>query len=185
MNYNSQNQFQVSFRHQEYDPEVKSFWVGTKIDFSGKNADQFYNIIKIQRFDWSIFELNNQTLSLSQFDLCYYRTNDSNDTIELFDKFLVDSESKIQNSTNTRNITLKNSPEGKILKVNRRNNALHYRVYEKDFGTRFELELKHRQTKLVQDYLFNNQFDIFEQQLVLQYFKYSGRVLCLDYVYSY
>ena len=51
LNYTSQNQFQVSFRHQEYDPEVKSFWVGTKIDFSGKNADQFYNLIKEQRFD--------------------------------------------------------------------------------------------------------------------------------------
>ena len=106
--------------------------------------------------------MNNQTLSLSRFDLCYYRSNDSNDTIELFDKFLVDSRSKIQNSTNTRHITLKNSPEGKILKVNRRNNALHYRVYEKDSRTRFELELKHRQTKSVQDYLFSNHLDQFE-----------------------
>ena len=49
---------------------------------------------------------------------------------------------------------------------------------------RFELELKHRQTKLVQDYLFNNQLDIFEHQLVSQYFKYSERVLCLDYEYT-
>jgi len=42
LNYASQNQFQVSFRQYEYDPEAKSFWVGTKIDFSGKNAAQFY-----------------------------------------------------------------------------------------------------------------------------------------------
>jgi hypothetical protein len=32
--------------------------------------------------------------------------------------------------------------------------------------------------------LFNNQLDIFEHQLVIQYFKYSGRVLRLDYVYT-
>lgn len=49
---------------------------------------------------------------------------------------------------------------------------------------RFELEFKHRQTKLVRDYLFHNQFDIFEHQLVLQYFKYSERVLRLDYIYT-
>lgn len=185
LNYTSQNRFQVSFRHQEYDPEVKSFWVGTKIDFSGKNAAQFYQIIQTQKFDWSIFELNNQTLSLSRFDLFYYRTYGSTDTIELFDKFLVDSRSKIQNSTNTRHITLKNSPEGKILKVNRRNNAFHYRVYEKDFGTRFELEIKHRQTKSVQDYLFSNHLDRFEHQLTVKYYKYSQRLFPLADSYSY
>ena len=32
--------------------------------------------------------------------------------------------------------------------------------------------------------MFNNQLDIFEHQLVIQYFKYSGRVLRLDYVYT-
>lgn len=37
-NYHRQNDFQVSFRQHEYDPETKSFWVGTKIDFSGNNA---------------------------------------------------------------------------------------------------------------------------------------------------
>jgi len=61
---------------------------------------------------------------------------------------------------------------------------VHYRVYQKDQSVRFELELKHRQIKLVQDYLFNNQLDVFEYELVIQYFKYSERVLCLDYGYS-
>jgi len=75
-------------------------------------------------------------------------------------------------------------PDGKMLKVNRRNNSLHYRVYQKNERVRFELELKHRQTKLVQDYLFQNQFAIFEDHLVRQYFKYSGKVLRLDYVYT-
>ena len=39
---------------------------------------------------------------------------------------------------------------------------------------RFELELKHHQTRLVQDYLFQNQLDMFEHHLVIQYFEYSG-----------
>jgi len=37
---------------------------------------------------------------------------------------------------------------------------------------RFELELKHHQTRLVQDYLFQNQLDMFEHHLVIQYFEY-------------
>lgn len=49
---------------------------------------------------------------------------------------------------------------------------------------RFELELKHRQTKLVQDYLFENQLDLFEHQLVIQYFQYSRQVLRSDYSYT-
>ena len=69
--------------------------------------------------------------------------------------------------------------------MNRRNNSVHYRVYQKDQSVRFEIELKHRQTKLVQDYLFQNQLDIFQHQLVIQYFQYSERVLCLDYPYTY
>ena len=43
---------------------------------------------------------------------------------------------------------------------------------------------KDRQTKLVQDYLFNNQLDVFEYELVIRYFKCSERVLCLNYGYS-
>ena len=68
--------------------------------------------------------------------------------------------------------------------MNRRSNSVHYRVYQKDQKVRFEIELKHRQTKLVQDYLFQNQLDIFEDKLVIQYFRYSTRVLCLNYRYT-
>lgn len=32
--------------------------------------------------------------------------------------------------------------------------------------------------------MFQNQLDIFEHQLVIQYFKYSIRILRLDYVYT-
>jgi uncharacterized protein YutD len=49
---------------------------------------------------------------------------------------------------------------------------------------RFDLELKHRQTKLVQDYLFENQLDIFEHEVVKQYVQYSDQVLRSDYIYA-
>jgi hypothetical protein len=162
----------------------KGYWVGTQIIFSGKDADHCYNLIKMQEFDWNIFLMDHPTLSLGRIDLCFCRTNGPNDTMKSFDEFLVDSRSQVQNHTTTRYIRLQDFPDGKLLKVNRRNNSLHYRVYQKDQGVRFELEFKHRQTQLVQDYLFNNHLDVFEHKLVLQYFKYSGQVLRLDYQYA-
>ena len=162
----------------------RGYWVGTQIIFSGKDAAYFYKLIKIEKLDWGLLMFDGHKLSLGRIDLCFSRPNDCSHTIKLFDEFLVNSRSQIQNYTNTRHIKLQDFPDGKILKVNRRNNSVHYRVYQKDQKVRFEIELKHRQTKLVQNYLFNNQLDIFEHQLVTQYFKYSGRVLRLDYVYT-
>jgi len=173
------NKYHVSLR--QY---TKTNWIGTQIIFSGENAVYFYKLIKTQKFDWSIFKLDQHNLSLGRIDLCFFRTNGSNNTTKSFDAFLVDSRSKVQNHTTTRHIRLEDFPNGKMLKINRRNNSLHYRIYQKDEDVRFELEFKHRQTKLVQDYLFHNQLNVFEHQLILQYFKYSGRVLNLDSIYT-
>ena len=162
----------------------KGYWVGTKIIFSGKNAAYLYKLIKTQRFDWNLLKFDEGSLSLGRIDLCFSRPYDLSDTSKSFDDFLVDSRNQIQNHTATRHIRLQDFPDGKILKVNRRNNSVHYRVYQKDQRVRFEIELKHRETKLVQDYLFQNQLDIFEHRLIIQYFQYSERVLCLDYPYT-
>ena len=162
----------------------KGYWVGTKIIFSGKNAHYFYRLLKTQNLDWNILKFENHTLSLGRVDLCFSRPNDWNDTTKSFDDFLVDSRSQIQNHTSTKYIKLQNFPNGKMLKVNRRNNSRHYRVYQKDETVRFELELKHRQAKLVQDYLFQNQLDMFEHHLVIQYFDYSGQILRSDYPFT-
>ena len=96
----------------------------------------------------------------------------------------MDSRVQIQDHTTTYYIKLQDFPNEKVLKVNRRNNSLHYRVYQKNDVVRFELELKHRQTQLVQDDLFRNKLEVFEHKLVLQYFKYFGKVLHLDDSYA-
>ena len=162
----------------------KGYWVGTQIIFSGKNASYFYKLIQTQRFDWDLLKFDQQNLSLGRIDLCFSLPNDLSHTSKSFDEFLVDSRSQIQDHTNTKYIKLQDFPNGKMLKVNRRNNSRHYRVYQKDETVRFELELKHHQTRLVQDYLFENQLDMFEHHLVIQYFEYSGQVLRSDYSYT-
>jgi hypothetical protein len=162
----------------------KGFWVGTQIIFSGENAAYFYKLVKTQRFDWNILKSNQHSLNLGRIDLFFSHSNDLNHTNELFDEFLVNSRSKIQSYTTTRHIRLQDYPNGKILKVNRRNNSIHYRVYQKEESIRFEIELKHRETKLVQEYLFQNQFDIFEHQLLIRFFQYSERILYPGYPYT-
>ena len=162
----------------------KGYWVGTQIIFSGKDAAHFYKLIKNQKFDWKILTAYQYPLGLGRIDLCFSRTNGPNDTVKSFDTFLVDSRTQIQNHTTTSHINLQDFPDGKVLKVNRRNNSLHYRVYQKDPCVRFELEFKHRKTKSVEYYLFQNNLDIFEKKLVLEYFNYSEKVLCLDSRYA-
>ena len=162
----------------------KTYWIGTTISFSGENAAYFYKLVKTGKFDWSVLRLGQHNLSLGRVDLCFSRPNDLSHRSRSFDAFLVDSRRQIQEYTNTKHIKLQDFPNGKMLKVNRRNNSRHYRVYQKDETARFELELKHRQTKLVQDYLFENQLDVFEHQLVMEYFEYSGQVLRSDYPYT-
>ena len=49
--YLPRNQNEVSFRQLKYDPSSKSFWEGTIIHFSGKNAAKIYKIIQAQKFD--------------------------------------------------------------------------------------------------------------------------------------
>ena len=46
---NFQNQHQVSFRYYLYASEYTTYWSGTKVNLSGKNATQFYSIIKQQK----------------------------------------------------------------------------------------------------------------------------------------
>jgi len=155
-----QSKIKFSDHRDRYDVLIrqygKSHWIGTQDIFSGKNAAYFYKLIKTQKFDWSFLKFDQHTLSLGRIDLCFSRLNDFNHTTNSFDAFLVNSRRQIQNHTNTQHIRLEDFPNGKMLKVNRRNNSLHYRVYQKDQSVRFEIELQHRQTKLIQDYLFHN-----------------------------
>lgn len=178
---NLKKKSKVSIRHYT---GSRGYWLGTQVIFSGKNAAQFYRLIKNHEFSWKKLTTENCTISLGRIDLCFSRPNGFNDTVQSFDAFLIGSRSQIQATTATRYIKLQDFPSGKMLKINRRNNSLHYRVYQKNQVVRFELEFKNRQTELVQDYLFCNQLSRFEHELVHQYFKYSRQVLNLNYPYA-
>ena len=84
--YMSKNQHKVSFHQFEYNPQIKSFWVGTKIHFSGENGNQVYNQVKKNQFNWGIFDDLNVTLS--RMDVCYFRGTKLNDENELIEDFM-------------------------------------------------------------------------------------------------
>jgi len=181
-----ENKFHVLFLKQTYNPESKNFWDGTTLIFSGSNANYFYQMMKTKKLNWSVFDLHH--LTLSRLDLSYFRkdsgkknTSDQNKHVEFFMQKCCQ---KIHTKSKRRHASWSRSSKGLILKIGNRQSPNYYRVYQKDQKVRFEIELKHRQTKLVQDYLFQNQLDVFEDQLVIQYFQYSKRVLCLDYIYT-
>ena len=114
----------------------KSYWVGTQIIFSGKGAGYFFKLIKTEIFNWNLLKFDGHSLSLGRIDLCFSRPNDVNHKSRSFDAFLVDFRSQVQNHTNTKYMKLQDFPDGKMLKINRRNNSRHYRVYQKDQGVR-------------------------------------------------
>ena len=174
-----QNQFKVSFRQHEYNPEAKSFWVGTKIDFSGKNATQIYKAMRAQKFDWNIFKP--YRLSFSRFDLCYFRERKSNQQkgdLELFmnkccQKAFLRSKKNIAEYTRNH--------QGFILRIGSRKSPNYYRVYETRNGLRFELEMK---KTILQDFLFIDHPENFEDTLTRHFYEHSKKVLVLDDLYT-
>lgn len=135
-----EKKYKVSIR--QYTGSI-GHWIGIQIIFSGKDAAYSYRLIKTEKFDWNLLKFNGHKLNLGRIDLCFSRPNDSSHTIKLFDEFLLNLRSQIQKYTNTRHIRLQYFPDGKILKVNRRNNSVHYWVYQKNQKIHFEIELKH------------------------------------------
>lgn len=47
------------------------YWNGTILRFKGRHAELFYNYLKLQIFDWSVFDLEHT--NLGRIDLCYDR----------------------------------------------------------------------------------------------------------------
>lgn len=174
-----QNQFKVSFRQHEYNPEAKSFWVGTKIDFPGKNAAQIYKPMRAQEFDWNIFKP--YMLSFSRFDLCYFRERKSNEQkgdLELLmnkccQKAFLRSKKNIAEYTRNH--------QGFILRIGSRKSPNYYRVYETRNGLRFELEMK---KTILQNFLFTDHPENFEDTLTRHFYEHSKKVLVLDDLYT-
>lgn len=155
----------------------------TQLIFSGPNAAHLYSLLKDGSLDLKCLKIKG--LYLSRLDICHTRNNELTDTNEGFDLFLLQCRKEILQNTTTKNIKLEDdATRGKILKVNKRSNSQYYRIYQTETTTRFELELKSRNVLHIGQLLFKNDLQEFEIQLVSRFFKYSTKVLNLNYTYT-
>ena len=176
----STNPYKVSFRTTEYNPSEKLFWSGTQVIFSGDNAAQLYKLIKTQKFQWDI--LNLEKVNIGRFDIHYFLENDFPDRKNLVENFFLKSrEHALAAGVHA-------TSDSKILKIGHRKSPNHYRVYLKEkivrkslydqlvYGLEFELELKGNNIKKLQKLLLSNSLvDIqkFENHLSHHFLRYS------------
>jgi hypothetical protein len=67
----NQNYHKVTFVKSNYDPELKSYWNGLIVRFSGKDGNYFYQLIRRKLIDWNIFDVS--FTNLGRFDLHFLR----------------------------------------------------------------------------------------------------------------
>lgn len=182
MFYDKRNQHQVYFRQYEYHPELKSFCVGTKINFSGENATYFYSFIKKHQFDWNVFD--SQKTSLGRFDLCYFRKTKVIDQKVQLEIFLNNCRSKITSKYKNNNVNYDRSIKGYILRIGNRKSSNFYRIYQTKNGLRFELEIKNKLIQQVSKFLMLNAIEEFEEQLTKHFYMYSKKVLAFHDYYT-
>jgi len=188
--FSDKNRHQVEFAVYLRAPELNSFWDGTQIRFSGKNAMRFYQLIQQQKINWNLFKTQNFKLAklnkftLNRVDLCYSKTKKDIDTIQSFEFFLNSCHEKILQNSRTKHIKYSRNQKGFILKVGSRKSPNYYRVYENNHEIRFELEMKSSRVQSVQDFLFSHQIPEFEQILTKHFYNYSTKILVLDQVYT-
>lgn len=176
--WNETNTFYFSFRQYDYDPSIESFWVGTKIIFSGKNAREFYHFLQTNDFDWNIFPL--AKTSLSRFDIHYLRELPITDQDHSLEQFMQQSCQKVKAKSERRKAEW-NKKNGFILKIGNRKSEKYLRVYQKGQGLEFELELK---TKYFQHLLFENNLNELEDKLSKDYYYFLFRSLTLNTCYT-
>jgi len=182
--FSDKNRYQVEFAVYQRAPELNSFWDGTQVRFSGKNAIRFYSLIQQQKINWDIFKTKNKKFTLNRVDLCYSKNKEDIDTNQSFESFLNGCHEKILQNTRTKYIQYDRNEKGFILKIGSRRSPNYYRVYENNQQIRFELEMKSSRVQSVQDFLFNHQIPEFEQILTKHFYHHSNKILVLDQVYT-
>jgi len=178
----SKNKHKVSFHQFDYNPEIKSFWVGTKIIFSGGNGNHIYNQVKKNKFYWSIFD--GLTVSLSRIDVCYFRKWNLSDKNELLEDFMEKCCQRVKAKNKKRKATWNLESSGLVLRIGHRGSPKFYRVYENDKGLRFELELKKEVANSFQKLLMNNHFQELEHHLSKLFYSHSFSSLNINSCYT-
>lgn len=116
--------------------------------------------------------------------MCYSKTKKDINTNQSFESFLNSCQEKILQNSRTKYIQYNRNEKGFILKIGSRKSPNYYRVYENNQEIRFELKMKSNRVQSVQDFLFNDQIQEFEQILTKHFYNHSNKILVLHQVYT-
>ena len=98
----------------------KKFWAGTKINFTGENANHFYLQTHIQktRF-WNMLSsvTNLKKVTLARLDICFDRSNKEGENNQTFRKFIKSCQSDLLDKYKRGVIKLKRDKQGFILSL--------------------------------------------------------------------
>lgn len=149
------------------------------IQFSGRNAQQFYSILKTSQFDWNVFNLKD--LKLSRFDISYIRFDRPSNHSNLLDFY-----ERSANKFKTRYPSSETEIIGTTLGLGARTGDYFLRIYvtEGDNDLKFELEIKKYKSKSLLKYLINNCFVEFEKSVVTSFLRYLKIALVFDTPYT-
>jgi len=172
------NKYHIYFRAYRY---CDVCWQGIKIDFSGNNGNQLYNLIVANEINWKKFN-HEKGLQLCRIDLCYVHNKPNNNTS--VQSFLKQCYEKVVQNNVIRNFSLQKNSSSFILKIGKRGSPNYYRIYEKNTKIRFELEQRGTKIKALQKLILKHHIKEFEQIMTENFFKYTKKVLVIDENYT-
>ena len=183
--FQQQNPYQVKFIVYQRDPAVGSYWNGIQLRFTGNNGAKFYHFIQQNQIKWQIFKPNQTTkFSLSRLDLRYFRKHTNPESSRQVKSFFDQCQQKLKQQNQIKYFEYIQNDQGLILKIGKRQGFNYYRVYQKNDGIQFELEMKKTFIKFFQEFLFSNQTQIFEDKISTHFYTHSKKVLAIHDTYS-
>ena len=145
-----------------------------KVEFSGRNADYAYSLIKQKRMNIDLF--GREKTKLSRLDIKCIRQTKQTDPITV-KYFLETCKDSLIDKFKRLKVSLTREKGSLLLKMGARSSPHHYRIYEKKTELHFELELKKKALTTFQKYFFSSRFVEFEETLVEYFCAYSKRYL--------
>jgi hypothetical protein len=150
-----------------------SYWQGSLLNFSGKSAAHFYDLLQKQTLDLTFLDL--KSTNLTRLDINYQRRSKKTDPSQ--DEFFQEAVKKLEKTDRYISYNSKKSSGDRILRIGRRPSPRFYRIYSTKDGLKFEFEIKGRTVKSFQEDLFYNRLEDFEKNVSEHFYEYSKRLL--------
>lgn len=124
-----------------------------------------------------------KNVSLGRIDLHYFRKSKINDQSEQLENFMDKCYQRIRAKSKRIKAKWELESNGLVLRIGNRSSSNYYRVYQKQNGLQFELELKNQLVKSFQKFLMDNSFQQFEHNLSKHFYQQSFESLNLNSYY--